>query len=781
VFDRRHVLQATAEFAGDRLTADEIVGLGGRWLRTEAAIPLQPARSRNGETIGYGAAQVSLTPDEQRYTTPEMLTVEQNVVALHGRGIGAGSGVVDAAQIEASINASEVVLGTDQAAMVRAICGSGDQFQAVVGRAGAGKTTALRAAVDAWQAAGYEVRGAAPFGEAARNLETETGLKSTTLEGLLTRLDHADNPSAVINAKTVIVVDEASTIGNRQLDRLYTHADITGATVRTIGDPHQHQSVVAGGLWKHLTTEIVEHTPSLDINRRQTGHDMGEVRIALDEYRAGHITAAMNRLDSDNRIITATSWDELLDTMTADWFVDHQRHLNNGATVSKMIAERNSDRHALNQRAQALLRTNDVLGEPVGIGGADFHVGDRVVTQAANRDLYPNGDPRQHLVNGSQGTVTAIEGTRAAPSLVVEFDGLGHVPVPHNFIANEIGPGRGGGLAPGYAVTSYKAEGQTYDSGRNLAATHAIHTEGMYVALTRGRNDQRTYTLAPADEQTQHPELPIITDDRTAIEALTQSLNKNRGAELATVVDPFAAHRATERSRLNSLPLPELLHQRQTSQSALNPPADPRRDSLRSIVADTRDHMFDALERLDGLRHDYEAAQQRQPRQRRNDVPSQEELTRQHIKSAEVALAEATARHCSAKDALSALTGSQQNRHALSEHIAAIDRSIDERVTRAVDQQPGRYLTEVLGDRPDGTRNRLAWDSAATTIEKYRHSQLGITPDDGPLPGTGVANAIGQPPTDQPLRLRFWKHAHRQIEEHIAPVAHRDHGMERSL
>ena len=542
IFDRRDVLQAIATYANDRLPAVEIEDLADQWLGTEAVIPLEVNDGARRETIGLGAAQVSLTPDEQRYTTPQMVELEERTLNRHRAGIDTGHGVVDAVTVEAAISESTVELGADQAAMVRAICTSGDQFQAVIGRAGAGKTTALRAAVAAWEDAGFSVIGAAPFAEAARNLETETGLHSTTLAGLLTRIETAGDPRTLIGPNAVIVVDEASTIGNRQLDRLYRHAAETGATVRTIGDPHQHQSVEAGGLWKHITSEHPQRTPTLEINRRQSGPDMGEVRLALDEYRDVLISAAMQRLDNDSRIVTATNWEELLDTMATDWFVDHQRHQAGAGSESKMIAERNSDRHALNRRAQALLHQAELIGDPALIEGTPFHVGDRVVAQARNSDLHADGAPkRDHVINGSQGTVTAIKGQPAGFGLVVDFDDLGTIRVPHEFITTEVGPGRGGGVTPAYAVTSFKAEGQTYDSGRNLAAPGAVNTEGMYVALTRGRNDQRTYTIAPEDHVAERPELPVIADDRTAIEALAQSLSKQRGADLATVADPQAA------------------------------------------------------------------------------------------------------------------------------------------------------------------------------------------------------------------------------------------------
>ena len=97
--------------------------------------------------------------------------------------------------------------------------------------------------------------------------------------------------------------------------------------------------------------------------------------------------------------------------MAADWYVDHRRHLAGQADPSKMIAERNGDRHALNRRAQALLRNDGLLHQPVTIGDTEFHIGERVVAQARNSDLLADGaDRRDHVINGSEGTIIAITG-----------------------------------------------------------------------------------------------------------------------------------------------------------------------------------------------------------------------------------------------------------------------------------------------------------------------------------------------------------------------------------
>ncbi len=865
IFDRRDVIQAIATHANDQLPAATIEDLADHWLGTDAVVPLDIADAHQRETFANGPTAVSLAPDEQRYTTPHMLRIETRVLDLHERGQARSFDIVPAQGIEAAITAASPELGADQASMVRAICSSGDQFQAVVGRAGAGKTTALRAAITAWNEAGYRTIGAAPFGDAARKLEHETGLRSYTLEGLLTRIELASDPSTVINADTVIIVDEASTIGNRQLDRLYRHAAEVGATVRTIGDPQQHQSVEAGGLWQHLTTRFADDTPALEHNRRQTGPDMGQVRLALDDYREGLIGKALERLDTDARIVSAPTWEELLDQMATDWYVDHRRHLAGQADPSKMVAERNGDRHALNRRAQALLRHDGLLDQPVTVGETDFHIGERVVAQARNSDLRSDGaERRDHVINGSEGTIVAITGKRSAPDVVVDFDGLGTIAVPHDFVTTEVGPGRGGGITPAYAITSFKAEGQTFDSGRNLAAPGAVNTEGMYVALTRGRNDQRTYTIAPEDQRLEPPELPIIPDERTALEALADSLSKPRGADLASVADPNAQAIANDASR----PLSEIggrartLAEQRIASVAIQTPDDvtvaalgsrPSVGAHRSLwdtavgeaaiyrvrwdtetvtidggVAeptpgegpDRYDHhdrvqhavlaadiehlgnvpLTDLASEHVALRaaqphsptHDHPATEQRlvdaeqslhgaeqQLRQvQRPDIslrrasPLDRELKRQEIATAKQDVARTQATVDRARQRVDASKGDPASRAAVNARIATIDRAFDRRIDIAV-TRPAEYLTQALGERPRHQGDRERWNTAARSIENYRHRHLHTAPGAGPLSaGRGLVRAIGQRPS-APNKAAAWENVTTDVERYLArPKAH---------
>jgi len=547
MFDRRDVVQAVAAWANDRVSADAILDLADAFLASQLAVPLvTPHRGAKADLIrSKSANRVPVVRNLTRYSTLAMLRAEQDVLQTFKTGLDRGVGVLPNGFIDAAID-RRPSLGDDQVAMVRAICSSGDQFQCVLGPAGSGKTFALDAARDAWQQAGFTVIGAADLGSAAEALGRGAGIRSETLEYWLTVLDTHNEPASVLGPRTVMLVDEASAAGTRSLARLFTHARQQGAVVRLIGDPAQHSSVAAGGAFRELTRIYAARTPALRELRRQHGPHLHELRLSLGAYRQGLITEAMERLARDDRVVLAGTADELLDKLAADWWLDREaRRANPEQLPSSMVAEHHRERRALNSRARVMLdAAGDLRGPALVAAGYEFRVGDEVICRTSAKQLHPPGAPHRYVRNGTRGTVVAVHlpemSTRTG--LEVAFEDRDPIHVPLEFITKELRPGIVGGLTYSYALTSHAAQGQTYETARTLT-TDGSTRPGVYVGLTRGRNDARIYAVRRRDlltDRDAEDHMPRLDDDKNTLEAITERLASSGYESLATTLDPAA-------------------------------------------------------------------------------------------------------------------------------------------------------------------------------------------------------------------------------------------------
>ena len=176
--------------------------------------------------------------------------------------------------------------------MVRRLTRDGDGVAVVIGKAGTGKTYALDAAREAWEASGIRVTGVALAARAALELRDAAGIESTTLARLLGQLDDPSRAgTSPLQPGQVLVVDEAGMIGTRQLARLLHHTDEQGVKVVLVGDPRQLPEIDAGGLFTALTRQL----PAIELseNRRQT-HRWEQA--TLDQLRHGDPEAAVREL-----------------------------------------------------------------------------------------------------------------------------------------------------------------------------------------------------------------------------------------------------------------------------------------------------------------------------------------------------------------------------------------------------------------------------------------------------------------------------------------------------
>ena len=131
-------------------------------------------------------------------------------------------------------------LSDEQRGVVRRLVTSGDGVEVVVGKAGAGKTSALAAAAAAWRADGVPVIGTAVAARAALGCGEQAGIPAMTVARLLAALDHrVDGGPGGLAPGSVLVVDEAGMLGTRPLARLLTHVQAAGGTLVLVGDHRQ--------------------------------------------------------------------------------------------------------------------------------------------------------------------------------------------------------------------------------------------------------------------------------------------------------------------------------------------------------------------------------------------------------------------------------------------------------------------------------------------------------------------------------------------------------------
>src|SRR3546814_8956031 len=79
----------------------------------------------------------------------------------------------------------------------------------------------LGVAREAWEGAGYAVQGLALSGIAAQNLESGSGIASSTIASIEHQWEQGRD---LLTSSHVLVIDEAGMIGSRQMERVLSEA-----------------------------------------------------------------------------------------------------------------------------------------------------------------------------------------------------------------------------------------------------------------------------------------------------------------------------------------------------------------------------------------------------------------------------------------------------------------------------------------------------------------------------------------------------------------------------
>ena len=331
----------------------------------------------------------------------------------------------------------------------------------------------------------------------------------------------------------VILVDEASQLGTRDMSRVFDVANAVGARVILVGDRRQHRSVTAGEPLKLLEETAGLHVAEVTEILRQQG-DYKKVAQALSE---GRTEEAFEELDKLGWIKQVEGADRDKQLAAAYLSAVAEKKKDGKPKSAIVVSPTHAEGDRITQAIRAGLKSQGKLGEERIINGwTPSHLTD---AQKADPTEYEPGDLLQFHQNApgyKKGSRLIVgEGIKPPTELAQRFevyrptqialavgdrvrvtaggttkDGKhrlsngsllnvqgftkrGDIIVDHGWvIAREFGH-----LTHGYVVTSHASQGVTVDKvfiGVSSESFPATYQRTAYVAVTRGKEQALIFT-----------------------------------------------------------------------------------------------------------------------------------------------------------------------------------------------------------------------------------------------------------------------------------------------
>jgi hypothetical protein len=338
-------------------------------------------------------------------------------------------------------------------------------------------------------------------------------MTSDTVAKLLHEWRRNDRPPDTtwrLPAGTTVIVDEAGMLNTGDLHELTRLADQQHWRLALVGDPHQLQAVGRGGMF----AEWCATGRTIELEQIHRFCNDWEAAASL-QLRHGDPRGLDAYLDHDR--IFAGPLFEHLDNIACAWAGSRER-----GEYLAITTTTNDHVDAINHAVQAHRDQIGQLGsQRLDIDDDVFCVGDVIATRRNERFLRTStGDS---VRNRDYWTIDAA--TANGGLAVTRIDGHGAVTLPPAYVREHV--------QLGYAATEPGNQSDTATGSMTLA-TPATTCRGLYVAVTRGRNENIICVVTDSHE---------ISD---AIDVLQQVLASDRAdhpairvrRELATVIPP---------------------------------------------------------------------------------------------------------------------------------------------------------------------------------------------------------------------------------------------------
>jgi conjugative relaxase-like TrwC/TraI family protein len=439
---------------------------------------------------------------------------------------------------------------------------SGPGWAVLTGPAGAGKGPTLHAVAGAYKAEGWQVLACGLDGSTAERLGRQITSNSRTIAQLL---DQLDKRRLRVDDRTVILIDEATKVGEEEWALIAKLVARRRARVVAVGDPGQIGAIRLGGMFEYIASlgdDVVPRATLEEVRRHRDLRDRDKPASErrehpwlgdyLDRVRSGWAMGAVRLLVANDAIKLYDTREEAMQGMVDEW--NEYRHEFDLEQSLLVVQGSNEDVDQINVLAQQCRLDADVT--ELGVDGVkavdrdyELYAGDLVVLR--NSPYYPEhdgpGSRPERVQNGKMGMVEAVDPVRETVTVSLITDGdeprrrvtfdlrrmradyvawqLRNAADPEN---NPIPPPA---LRLGYASHANPAQGATVDAGARFGvsgneASYSGDARFRYrfsVHLARvdlgshGESDRRllrNYARMTRRSQARHPSLALPLADR---------------------------------------------------------------------------------------------------------------------------------------------------------------------------------------------------------------------------------------------------------------------------
>lgn len=336
------------------------------WV-TELAKSKNMSRQLAKAYVADAIQKGTLVQTAPRFTTQTALTREKTILKMEREGRATVVPIMAAERVAEALATTDLNVGQRDAVSV--MLTSSNRFAGVQGLAGTGKTHMLKAAVKLADEGGHRVIAVAAYGSQVKAVE-EAGVKGYTLAAFLAM---KENP---VDAKTIVVLDEAGVVPTRQMEQVMKLVERQGARMVLAGDIQQTKAIEAGRPFAQLQAQGMQTAAMNEIQRQQNT----ELKRAVELAAKGDVPASLQNIRG---ITELKEMDQRHQRIVSDYMV-LQEHERAGTLV---VSGTNEARRNLNDGMRVAL---DLKGK--GRDVATLHRIDLTQAQRRHAPSYKIGD-----------------------------------------------------------------------------------------------------------------------------------------------------------------------------------------------------------------------------------------------------------------------------------------------------------------------------------------------------------------------------------------------------